>query len=57
MEIKILKVGDIVEGKVVEVTDNTILIDVKYFTEARMHIDNYDPSLDTFANVVKRRYC
>jgi len=53
MEIKILKVGDIVEGKVVEVTDNTILIDVKYFTEARMHIDNYDPSLDTFANVVK----
>lgn len=53
MEIKILKVGDIVEGKVVEVTDNTILVDVKYFTEARMHIDNYDPELDTFANVIK----
>jgi len=53
MDIKILKVGDIVEGKVVEVSDNTIFLDVKYFTEARMHIDNYDPSLTTFANVVK----
>lgn len=53
MDIKILRVGDIVEGKVVEVSDNTIFLDVKYFTEARMHIDNYDPSLTTFANVVK----
>lgn len=53
MEIKVLRVGDIVEGKVVEVTDNTILIDVKYFTEAKMHIDNYDPSLDSFIGVVK----
>lgn len=53
MDIKILRVGDIVEGKVVEISDNTIFLDVKYFTEARMHIDNYDPSLETFANVLK----
>lgn len=53
MDIKIRKVGDVVEGKVVQVSDNTIFLDIGYFTEAKMHIDNYDPSLTTFANVVK----
>ena len=54
MEIKVLKVGDIVEGKVVQVNDNTILLDVKYFTEAKMHLDNYDrPAPETFIGLVE----
>lgn len=53
MDIRVLKVGDIIEGKVITVSDNTIFLDVQYFTEARMHIDNYDPSLTSFEGVVK----
>lgn len=53
MDINVLKVGDIIEGKVIRVTDNTIFLDVKYFTEARMHIDNYDPKLTSFKGIVK----
>lgn len=53
MEIKALKVGDIIEGKVIRVDNNTIFLDVQYFTEARMHIDNYDPKLSSFEGVVK----
>lgn len=53
MDIRVLKVGDIIEGKVITVSDNTIFLDVQYFTEARMHIDNYDPNLTSFEGVVK----
>lgn len=54
MDIKVLKVGDIIEGKVVQVNDNTILLDVKYFTEAKMHLDNYDrPAPETFVGLVE----
>ncbi|HHW79596.1 MAG TPA: 30S ribosomal protein S1 [Acholeplasmataceae bacterium] len=54
MDIRVLKVGDIVEGKVVQVNDNTILLDVKYFTEAKMHLDNYDrPAPETFKGFVE----
>ncbi|MDY0277042.1 MAG: S1 RNA-binding domain-containing protein [Acholeplasma sp.] len=53
MDIIMLKVGDIVEGKVVKVSENTIFLDVQYFTEAKMHIDNYDQELDSFIGVVK----
>ena len=53
MDIRVLRVGDIIEGKVVAVSENTIFLDVQYFTEARMHIDNYDKSLDSFIGVVK----
>ncbi|VEU80694.1 S1 RNA-binding domain-containing protein [Haploplasma axanthum] len=53
MDIRVLKVGDIIEGKVVAVTDKTIFLDVQYFTEARIHIDNYDPELESFDGVIK----
>lgn len=48
-----LRIGDITEGKVVAVSDKTIFLDVQYFTEARMHLDNYDPNLESFIGVVK----
>ena len=51
--IKMLRTGDITEGKIVAVTDKTIFLDVQYFTEARMHLDNYDPELESFVGVVK----
>jgi len=54
MEIKMQKVGNIVEGKVVEVSEKTIYLDIKYFTEAKMHIDNYDPTLESFIGVIKK---
>lgn len=53
MDIKILKVGDITEGKVIAVSEKTIYLDVQYFTEARMHLDNFDPQLESFEGVVK----
>lgn len=53
MDINILKVGDITEGKVISVSENTIFLDVQYFTEARMHLDNFDPELSSFEGVVK----
>lgn len=53
MDIRVLKVGDIIEGKVITISENTIFLDVQYFTEARMHIDNYDKELNSFIGVVK----
>jgi len=53
MDIKAPKVGDIIEGKVIQVENNTIFLDIQYFTEAKMHIDNYDPKLESFEGVVK----
>lgn len=49
-----LKVGQIVEGTVIKVEENTIYLDVQYTTEGKIHLDNYDkPAPDTFFGLVK----
>ena len=54
MEFKMLKVGQIVEGTVIKVEENTIFLDVQYTTEGKIHLDNYDkPAPDTFIGLVK----
>ncbi len=54
MEFKVLKVGQIVEGTVIKVEENTIYLDVQYTTEGKIHLDNYDkPAPDTFFGLVK----
>ncbi|TNF09308.1 MAG: 30S ribosomal protein S1 [Bacillota bacterium] len=54
MEFKVLKVGQIVEGTVIKVEENTIWLDVQYSTEGKIHLDNYDkPAPDTYFGLVK----
>ena len=54
MEFKMLKVGQIVEGTVIKVEENTIYLDVQYTTEGKIHLDNYDkPAPDTFIGFIK----
>jgi small subunit ribosomal protein S1 len=54
MEFKMLKVGQIVEGTVIKVEENTIYLDVQYITEGKIHLDNYDkPAPDTFIGFIK----
>ena len=54
MEFKMLKVGQIVEGNVIKVEENTIYIDLQYTTEGKIHLDNYDkPAPLTFFGLVK----
>ena len=54
MDIKTLKVGQIVEGTVVIVEENTIYLDVQYYTEGKIHLDNYDkPAPPTFIGLVE----
>ncbi len=54
MEFKMLKVGQIVEGTVIKVEENTIYIDVQYTTEGKIHLDNYDkPAPESFFGLVK----
>ena len=54
MEFKMLKVGQIVEGNVMKVEENTIYIDLQYTTEGKIHLDNYDkPAPLTFFGLVK----
>ena len=54
MEFKVLKVGQIVEGTVIKVEENTIWIDVQYTTEGKIHLDNYDkPAPLTYDGLVK----
>ena len=52
---KELKVKDVVKGTVVQVDDNTIYLDVKSFTEGKMHLDHYtnDKSVVSFKGLVK----
>lgn len=53
-EIKIPKVGQIVEGKVFKVEENTIYIDLNAMTEGKIHLDNYmKPAPQTFEGLVK----
>ncbi|MFH0766869.1 MAG: S1 RNA-binding domain-containing protein [Bacillota bacterium] len=54
MEFKMLKVGQIVEGTVIKVEENTIYLDVQYTTEGKIHLDNYDkPAPESFFGLVK----
>lgn len=54
MEFKMLKVGQIVEGTVIKIEQNTIYLDVQYTTEGKIHLDNFDkPAPDTFIGLVK----
>jgi small subunit ribosomal protein S1 len=54
MDIKVLKVGQIVEGNVIKVEENTIYLDVQYTTEGKIHLDNFDkPAPETFIGMVK----
>jgi small subunit ribosomal protein S1 len=54
MDFKVLKVGQVVEGTVIKVEENTIYLDVQYTTEGKIHLDNYDkPAPETFFGLVK----
>lgn len=54
MEFKLLKVGQIVEGTVIKVEENTIYLDIQDRTEGKIHLDNYDrPAPETFIGFVK----
>ena len=54
MEIKVLRVGHVVEGTVIKVEENTIYLDVQYTTEGKIHLDNYDkPAPQTFEGLIK----
>ena len=54
MEIKVLKVGQIVDGTIIKVEENTIYLDVQYITEGKIHLDNYDkPAPSSFIGLVK----
>ena len=52
---KELRVGDVVNGVVVQVETNTIYLDVQSFTEGVMHLDHYtkDRSIVSFKGLVK----
>jgi small subunit ribosomal protein S1 len=53
-DIKVLKVGQIVEGTIVKIEENTIYLDVEYTTEGKIHLDNYDkPAPSTFIGMVE----
>lgn len=54
MEFKVLKVGQIVEGTIIKIEENTIYLDVQYTTEGKIHLDNYDkPAPKTFIGLVE----
>ncbi len=51
--ISVLKRGQIVEGTVIKVEENTIYLDIQQFTEGKIHLDNYDkPAPSTFVGLV-----
>jgi small subunit ribosomal protein S1 len=52
--IVIPKVGQILEGTVIKVEQNTIYIDLNAMTEGKIHLDNYQrPQPETFIGLVK----
>jgi len=54
MEIRTLRVGNVVEGTVIKIEQNTIYLDVQYTTEGKIHLDNYaKPAPDTFFGLVE----
>ena len=48
-----VKVGQVVTGEVIGVNGKELVLDIKQFAEGHMYINEYDPSLDSFAGVVK----
>lgn len=53
-DFKMLKVGQIVEGKIFKIEPNTIYIDLEAQTEGKIHLDNYlKPAPETFVGLVK----
>lgn len=52
---KKLRVKDQIVGTVVQIEENTIYLDIKNFTEGRMHLDHYtkDKSVTSFFDIVK----
>lgn len=53
-DIKIPKVGQIVEGKIFKIEPNTIYIDLNAMTEGKIHLDNYlKPAPESFEGLVK----
>ncbi len=54
MEINTLRVGQIVEGTVIKIEENTIYLDVQYTTEGKIHLDNYSkPAPSTFIGLIE----
>lgn len=49
------RVGDLVEGTVISVSDHTIYLDIHNFTEGTMHLNHYtkDKSVESFKGLVK----
>ncbi|MFP4187690.1 MAG: S1 RNA-binding domain-containing protein, partial [Acholeplasmataceae bacterium] len=55
MEINTLRVGQIVEGTVIKIEENTIYLDVQYITEGKIHLDNYSkPAPSTFIGLIEK---
>jgi small subunit ribosomal protein S1 len=53
-DIKMPKIGEIVEGKVIKVEENTIYLDLQAMTEGKIHLDNYSkPAPSSFFGLVK----
>lgn len=48
-----VKVGDTVNGIVVDVKDNAIMLDIKQFAEGTIYVNEFQPGLDSFKGVVK----
>jgi small subunit ribosomal protein S1 len=54
MKVEFNKIGQIVEGTVIKVEENTIYLDIRDRTEGKIHLDNYDkPAPETFIGFVK----
>lgn len=52
--INIPKVGQIVEGEVIKVEQNTLYVDLNAMTEGKIHLDNYaKPAPETFVGLIK----
>ena len=47
-----VKVGQVVTGEVIGIHGKELVLDIKQFAEGHMYINEYDPSLDSFAGVV-----
>ena len=49
-----LQVGDTVQGEVLLVKDNVVVVDLHQFTEGTIYLNEYDPKLESFKGVVKQ---
>ncbi len=54
MKINLPRVGQVVEGTVIKVEENTIWLDIQSQTEGKIHLDNFDkPAPETFIGLIK----